>query len=95
MLILRKQDATLKRCFGKDGKIVDYDWNYLSELRTLKEPHVGMPRFLDLLEYLASPGLEHIWLLLDIKVRLYPPANPRSLTTKHKRSTTISTTSCG
>ena len=71
MLILRKQDATLKRCFGKDGKIVDYDWSYLSELRTLKEPHVGMPRFLDLLEYLASPGLEHIWLLLDIKVRLY------------------------
>lgn len=27
-----------------------------------------MPRFTDLLEYLASPGLEDIWVLLDIKV---------------------------
>lgn len=27
-----------------------------------------MPRFLDLLEYIAQPGLEHIWLLLDIKI---------------------------
>jgi hypothetical protein len=29
-----------------------------------------MPRLLDLLEYLAQPGLEDIWVLLDIKVRL-------------------------
>lgn len=28
-----------------------------------------MPRLVDLLEYLAQPGLEEIWLLLDIKVR--------------------------
>lgn len=27
-----------------------------------------MPRLLDLLEYIAQPGLEHIWLLLDIKI---------------------------
>ncbi len=27
-----------------------------------------MPRLKDILEYLSSPGLEHIWLLLDIKV---------------------------
>jgi hypothetical protein len=27
-----------------------------------------MPRLKDLLEYLATPGLEDIWLLLDIKV---------------------------
>lgn len=27
-----------------------------------------MPRLLDLLEYVAQPGLEHIWLLLDIKL---------------------------
>jgi hypothetical protein len=27
-----------------------------------------MPRLKDLLEYLAQPGLEDIWLLLDIKV---------------------------
>lgn len=28
-----------------------------------------MPRLVDLLEYLAQPGQEHIWVLLDIKVR--------------------------
>jgi hypothetical protein len=28
-----------------------------------------MPRLADLLEYLAQPGLEDIWVLLDIKVR--------------------------
>ncbi len=27
-----------------------------------------MPRLLDLLEYLAQPGLEAVWVLLDIKV---------------------------
>lgn len=27
-----------------------------------------MPRLQDLLEYVAQPGLEHIWILLDIKV---------------------------
>ena len=62
------QDATLKRCFGKDEKIIDCDWSYLKTLRTLKEPHEPMPRLKDLLEYLASPGLEDIWVLLDIKV---------------------------
>lgn len=29
-----------------------------------------MPRLKDLLEYLATPGLEDIWVLLDIKVLL-------------------------
>jgi phosphatidylglycerol phospholipase C len=29
-----------------------------------------MPRLEDLLEYLATPGLEDIWVLLDIKVLL-------------------------
>jgi hypothetical protein len=27
-----------------------------------------MPRLADLLEYLAQPGLEDIWVMLDIKV---------------------------
>lgn len=30
-----------------------------------------MPRLADLLEYLAQPGLEEIWVLLDIKVDLH------------------------
>lgn len=33
-----------------------------------------MPRLLDLLHFLATPGLEETWLLLDIKVQtiLFP-----------------------
>ncbi|KAL9136865.1 MAG: hypothetical protein Q9175_001938 [Cornicularia normoerica] len=62
------QDATLKRCFGKDEKIIDCTWEYISQQRTLAEPHEPMPRLIDLLEFLASPGLEHVWLLLDIKL---------------------------
>ncbi|KAK5412867.1 hypothetical protein LTR20_006425 [Exophiala xenobiotica] len=49
-------------------KIVDCDWDYLSGLRTIQEPHEPMPRLVDLLQYIAQPGLEHIWLLLDIKM---------------------------
>ena len=59
----------MKRCFGRDEKLIDCDWEFLSKLKTLKAPHESMPRLVDLLEYVASPGLEDIWLLLDIKVR--------------------------
>jgi hypothetical protein len=62
------QDSNLKRCFGREEKIIDCDWEFLSTLRTLREPHQPMPRLRDLLGYLATPGLEDIWLLLDIKV---------------------------
>ena len=58
----------MKRCFGKEERIIDCDWNYLSQQRTLKAPHEPMPRLKDLLGYLASPGLEATWVLLDIKV---------------------------
>lgn len=58
----------MKRCFGREEKIIDCDYEFLSKLRTLKEPHEPMPRLADLLEYLAQPGLEDIWVLLDIKV---------------------------
>ncbi len=62
------QDATLKRCFGEKDKIIDCSWSHLRTLRTLQSPHEAMPRLRDLLHYLNSPGLEEIWLLLDIKV---------------------------
>ncbi|TAQ84686.1 hypothetical protein B7494_g6991 [Chlorociboria aeruginascens] len=67
-VVVLSHDATLKRCFGKEDKIADCEWSYLSTLLTLKEPRQSMPRFRDLLEYLATPGLEDIWVLLDIKV---------------------------
>jgi hypothetical protein len=67
-LLIIKQDANLKRCFGREEKIIDCDWSFLKTLRTTREPHEPMPRLMDLLEYLAMPGLEDIWILLDIKV---------------------------
>jgi tubulin gamma len=60
----------LKRCFGRKEKLLDCDYEFVSKLKTLKEPHESMPRLADLLEYLAQPGLEEIWVLLDIKVSL-------------------------
>ncbi|KAH8893413.1 glycerophosphoryl diester phosphodiesterase [Thozetella sp. PMI_491] len=67
-VVVLSHDGTLKRCFGVDAKIADYDWGYLSTLKTLKEPKQPMPRLLDLLEYLSQPELQHIWVLLDIKL---------------------------
>ena len=58
----------MKRCFGRDEKVIDCDWDFIKTLRTLQEPREQMPRLKDLLEYLASPGVEDIWLLLDIKL---------------------------
>lgn len=61
------QDPTLKRCFGASDKIIDCDWSYLRTLRTIREPHEAMSRLKDLLDFLTTPGLEEIWVLLDIK----------------------------
>ncbi|OCL06425.1 tubulin-domain-containing protein [Glonium stellatum] len=67
-VVVLSHDADLKRCFGRLEKIIDCDWSFLSTLKTLKEPQQSMPRLTDLLEYLARPGLEDIWVLLDIKL---------------------------
>lgn len=68
-VVVLSHDPTLKRCYGKPDKIIDCEWEYLSTLRTTGENPQPMPRLLDLLDYLASPGLEELWVLLDIKVR--------------------------
>ncbi|KAF2269866.1 PLC-like phosphodiesterase [Lojkania enalia] len=67
-VVVLSHDKDLKRCFGRKEKIIDCDWQFLSELKTLKEPHEYMPRLVDLLQYLAQPGLDDIWVLLDIKL---------------------------
>ncbi|KAF1918489.1 hypothetical protein BDU57DRAFT_538041 [Ampelomyces quisqualis] len=67
-VVVLSHDKDLKRCFGRDEKLIDCDYEFLSKLRTLNEPHEAMPRLADLLEYLAEPGLEDIWVLLDIKL---------------------------
>ncbi|KAK0728420.1 PLC-like phosphodiesterase [Lasiosphaeria miniovina] len=67
-VVVLSHDASLKRCFGINQKIADCDWSYLSTLQTLREPRQSLPRLSDLLEYLAQPGLESVWVLLDIKM---------------------------
>lgn len=62
------KDATLKRCFGVGGKIIDFDYTYLKTLRTLEAPHVPMATLREVLELMCQPAVKDIWLLLDIKV---------------------------
>ncbi|KAF1983955.1 tubulin-domain-containing protein [Aulographum hederae CBS 113979] len=66
-VVVLSHDATLERCYGRKDKIIDLNWKELSEIRTVKGGK-PMPRLKDLLEYLAQPGLEEIWVLLDIKL---------------------------
>lgn len=67
-VVVLSHDPTLKRCFGRPDKIIDLDWKEVSQVETLAEPRQHMPRLKDLLEYLAKPGMEDLWVLLDIKV---------------------------
>ena len=62
------QDPDLKRCFGVDKKIKDYDWDSLQTLRTTRTPHEPLARLQDLLELFQKPKWQSIWLMLDIKV---------------------------
>ncbi|KAJ4993218.1 Tubulin gamma chain [Stagonosporopsis vannaccii] len=67
-VVVLSHDKDLKRCFGRKEKLIDCDYEFVSSLKTLKEPHESMPRLSDLLEFLAQPGLENVWVLLDIKL---------------------------
>ncbi|CAK4034183.1 related to glycerophosphoryl diester phosphodiesterase family [Lecanosticta acicola] len=67
-VVVLSHDQTLKRCFGKKDRVLESNWDDIKNLRTLAPPHVPMPRLLDLLEYLTQPGLEDVWVLLDIKL---------------------------
>ncbi|KAH7149557.1 PLC-like phosphodiesterase [Dactylonectria estremocensis] len=67
-VVILSHDPSLKRCYGVDKKVAECDWDYLKTLRTVREPKEPLPRFKDLLEWLASPGLEKIWIVLDIKI---------------------------
>jgi phosphatidylglycerol phospholipase C len=67
-VVVLSHDPTLKRCFGRKEKLIDLEWKEIEPLRSVAAPHVPMPRLIDLLEYLSQPGLEEIWILLDIKL---------------------------
>ncbi|KAB5554542.1 PLC-like phosphodiesterase [Coniochaeta sp. 2T2.1] len=66
-VVVLSHDLSLKRCFGVAKTLAQCDWDYLSTLETLAAPKQHMPRLADLLSYLAQPGNESVWLLLDIK----------------------------
>ncbi|KAF2484021.1 PLC-like phosphodiesterase, partial [Neohortaea acidophila] len=67
-VVVLSHDDSLERCYGRPEKILDSTWEEIKDVRTIREPHEPLPRLADLLEYLAQPGLEEIWLLLDIKL---------------------------
>lgn len=67
-VVVLSHDSNLKRCFGREEKIIDCDWQFLSSLRTLKKPSSSMPQLRDLLEYIAQPEHKNVWILLDIKL---------------------------
>nr|CDP25184.1 Putative protein similar to YE52 of Schizosaccharomyces pombe [Podospora anserina S mat+] len=66
-VVVLSHDPTLNRCFSLPPKISTCTWPYLSTLRTTPPPHVPLARLSDLLNYLSTPDLSHIWVLLDIK----------------------------
>ncbi|KAI5304446.1 hypothetical protein KEM56_006487 [Ascosphaera pollenicola] len=67
-VVVINHDKTIKRCFGIDRRVIDCDWEYLSTLKSIDEPHVAMPRLCDLLEWLAVPEREHIWVYVELKL---------------------------
>ena len=48
--------------------MIDCKWEYLKTVRSLRAPGEPLTSLRELLEYVSQPGLEHIWILLDIKV---------------------------
>ncbi|RMY70519.1 hypothetical protein D0863_05732 [Hortaea werneckii] len=67
-VVVISHDPTLKRVFGRQERIIDLTWKEIEDVRTTDPPHERMPKLSDLLEWLAEPGNEEIWCLLDIKL---------------------------
>ncbi|KAF2397786.1 PLC-like phosphodiesterase [Trichodelitschia bisporula] len=66
--VVLAHDPSLKRCFGREGKIADYDWPELAEMRTAATPPQPMPRLDEFLIWLAEEQNEAVWVLLDVKM---------------------------
>ncbi|XWW95874.1 hypothetical protein V2A60_003842 [Cordyceps javanica] len=67
-VVVMSHDASLKRCFGVEKKISSCDWEYISTLKSLRPPHLGMPRLGDVLRLLREEGMDKTWCVLDIKI---------------------------
>lgn len=61
-------DVQLKPRFGVEGKLTEWTYDRLKELRTVQAPHVEMPSFAELLEMMRRPEYRHIVVFLDVKV---------------------------
>jgi len=68
--IIVLHDPTLERTTNGTGLAKNRPWHgYIDGLKSKKEPHVGVPRCLDVLAFLAQEGNEKVWWNIDIKVR--------------------------
>ncbi|TKA26479.1 hypothetical protein B0A50_05316 [Salinomyces thailandicus] len=67
-VVVISHDETLKRVYGRQDKIIDLTWKEIEDVRTVEPPHERMPRLCDLLTWMAEPGNERIWCMLDIKL---------------------------
>ncbi|KAF9413145.1 hypothetical protein BGZ94_000825 [Podila epigama] len=71
--IIVMHDPSLGRTTNGTGLIKDRPWHgYIDGLRSKKEPHVPVPRCLDVLAFLAQDGNEKVWWNIDIKMNNSP-----------------------
>ncbi|KAF6811265.1 glycerophosphoryl diester phosphodiesterase [Colletotrichum sojae] len=66
-VVVLSHDGDLKRCFGVEGRIRDFEWEELRGLETVREPRQKIPRLEDLLVLLAEEEWRGAWVLLDVK----------------------------
>ncbi|KAK3819556.1 MAG: PLC-like phosphodiesterase [Benniella sp.] len=67
--IIVLHDPTLERTTNGTGLVKNRPWHgYIDGLKSKKEPHVGVPRCLDVLAFLAQEGNEKVWWNIDIKM---------------------------
>ncbi|KAK9766693.1 hypothetical protein K7432_004054 [Basidiobolus ranarum] len=73
--IIVMHDPTLDRTTNGTGKVKERPWNgYIDGLTSKKEPHVGIPRCIDILRFLTEEGNEKVWWNVDIKMDNSPRA---------------------
>ncbi|KAI7823516.1 PLC-like phosphodiesterase, partial [Gamsiella multidivaricata] len=71
--IIVMHDPSLERTTNGTGLVKDRPWNgYIDGLKSKKEPHVGVPRCIDVLAFLAQEGNEKVWWNIDIKMNNSP-----------------------
>ncbi|KAF9190253.1 hypothetical protein BGZ51_008784 [Haplosporangium sp. Z 767] len=67
--IIVMHDPSLDRTTNGTGLVKNQPWHgYIDGLTSKKEPHVGIPRCIDVLAFLAQDGNEKVWWNIDIKM---------------------------